>query len=260
MLLANVCYVGHATVLIDIGQIRVLTDPILRNRVTFLQRHGRNPAPSLLAERTPDVVLISHLHYDHADLPSLRQLSSNTLLVAPKGCGRHLKRAGANEIVELRAGDRLQVADVEIAAVPAAHGHGFSLPWPATPCLGYTLRNHLSVYFAGDTDLFAEMDDVGRSMDLDLALLPVWGYSPRVGEGHLTPRTAAEALTRLQPRLAVPIHWGALRLPGPHALWRGAEHLRQPPQAFAAHARRLAPQTQVRILQPGEWAAIGTLN
>jgi len=252
--------VGHATVIVDIGQIRVLTDPVLRNRVTFLQRHGHNHAPNLLAERAPDVVLISHLHYDHADLPSLRQLPRNTLLIAPWGSGRHLQRAGVTQIHEMREGDRLQVGDVEIAAVPAAHGHRLGLPGLSTNCLGYTMRNHLSVYFAGDTDLFEAMNDVGRSMDLDLALLPVWGYSHRVGDGHLTPRTAAEALTRLQPRLAVPIHWGSLRFPGPHALWQAAEHLKLPPETFAAHARLLAPQTQVRILQPGEWTTIGTSN
>jgi L-ascorbate metabolism protein UlaG (beta-lactamase superfamily) len=59
--------------MIDIGQIRVLTDPLLRNRVFFLQRHGLNPAANLLQEQPPDIVLLSHLHYDHADLPSLRR-------------------------------------------------------------------------------------------------------------------------------------------------------------------------------------------
>jgi L-ascorbate metabolism protein UlaG (beta-lactamase superfamily) len=71
ILLAHINYIGHATVLVDIGRIRVLTDPILRDRVFFLQRQGHNPAPSLLADRDPDLVLISHMHYDHADLPSL---------------------------------------------------------------------------------------------------------------------------------------------------------------------------------------------
>jgi len=152
----------------------------------------------------------------------------------------------------MRAGDRLQVADVEISAVPAAHGDVFPLPLPATACLGFALRNRLSVYFAGDTDLFEGMHDVGREFDLDLALLPVWGFSHRVGAGHLTPRTAAEALLRLKPRVAVPIHWGAMRLPGPHALWKSVDYLKRPPRTFAEHASLLSPGTDVRILQPGE--------
>jgi L-ascorbate metabolism protein UlaG (beta-lactamase superfamily) len=123
-------------------------------------------------------------------------------------------------------------------------------------CLSYVMRNHLSVYFAGDTDLFEGMYDVGNDFDLDVALLPVWGYSHRVGTGHLTPLTAAQALQRLQPRVAVPIHWGSFRFLGPDSLWQGADHLSLPPQAFAEHASRLAPQTEVRVLQPGEWTTV----
>ncbi len=230
----------------------MLTDPLLRDRVTFLQRHGDNPAPHMLAERSPEVVLISHLHYDHADLTSLRMLPGRTLVVAPHGSGRYLGRRTGLEVYEVRAGDRLRLADVEITALPAAHGEGFSLPLPGTACLGYALRNSMSVYFAGDTELFEGMHDVGREFDLDLALLPVGGFTPRVGAGHLTPRTAAEALLRLKPRVAVPIHWGAMRLPGPHALWNSADYLKRPPYTFAEHASLLSPGTDVRILQPGE--------
>ncbi len=230
----------------------MLTDPVLRDRVAFLQRHGHNPAPQLLAERPPHVVLISHLHYDHADMASLRMLPRDIPLVAPRGSGLYLARETGLEVQEVRAGDKLMVADVEITAVPAAHGNSFSLPRPATASLGFTLRNHLSVYFAGDTGLFEEMHDVGCEFDLDLALLPVWGYSHHVGAGHLTPRTAAEALLRLKPRVAVPIHWGAMRLPGPNALWKSVAYLNRPPADFAEHASLLAPGTDVRILQPGE--------
>jgi L-ascorbate metabolism protein UlaG (beta-lactamase superfamily) len=77
-----------------------------------------------------------------------------------------------------------------------------------------------------------------------------------VGTGHLTPLTAAQALTRLQPRVAVPIHWGALRFMGPHAVWKWVSYLSTPPYAFAAHAARLAPRTEVRVLQPGEWTTL----
>jgi len=68
-------------VLVDLGQVRVLTDPVLRDHLFFLQRHGRNSAPDLLQERSPDIVLISHLHYDHTDLPSLRMLPSSSTII-----------------------------------------------------------------------------------------------------------------------------------------------------------------------------------
>jgi L-ascorbate metabolism protein UlaG (beta-lactamase superfamily) len=254
--LAQINYIGHATVLVDIGQIRVLTDPILRNRLFFLQRHGKNPAPDLLAERPPDLVLLSHLHYDHTDLPSLRQLPPTTPVVAPRGSGKYLARWAGVEVHEVAAGERLRVADVEVTALPAEHSQAYPLPRPATACLGYVLRNRLSIYFAGDTGLFEGMYDVGQDFALDMVLLPVWGYSHRVGTGHLTPLTAAQALTRLQPRVAVPIHWGALRFMGPHAVWKWVSYLSTPPYAFAAHAARLAPRTEVRVLQPGEWTTL----
>lgn len=254
--MAQVNYVGHATVLLDIGQIRVLTDPILRDRVLFLQRHGRNPAPGLLEERPPDIVLLSHLHYDHADLPSLRQLSPATTVIAPRGSGRYLARWAGVEVYEVSEGDKVQVADVEITALPANHGLPISFLRPMDTTLSYVMRNRLSVYFAGDTDLFAGMRDIGQDFDLDLALLPVWGYSHRVGSGHLTPLTAAQALNHLQPRVAVPIHWGSLRFMGPDAVWQLAEHMSEPPHAFAGHASRLAPRTEVRILRPGQWTAL----
>jgi L-ascorbate metabolism protein UlaG (beta-lactamase superfamily) len=123
-------------------------------------------------------------------------------------------------------------------------------------CLSYVLKNSQTVYFAGDTDLFPEMDSVGSDFDLDIALLPVWGYGPWIGAGHLTPLTAAKALARLQPRVAVPIHWGSFRYIGPHSLWKRAGFMRQPPHTFADHALQLAPQTEVRVLQPGQSTAV----
>lgn len=255
--MAQVHYIGHATVLIDIGRIRVLTDPVLRDRLFFLQRHGPNPAPDLLEERPPDVVILSHLHYDHTDLPSLRGLRRTTPLIAPRGAGKYLQRNTGLEIHEMAVGDKVQIADVEITALPAEHGRVTPGLRPTTTCLGYTMCNHLSVYFAGDTDLFEGMQDIGTQYGLDLALLPVWGFGPRVGGGHLTPMTAARALTMLRPRVAVPIHWGALRYAGPHALWQAVDCMHAPPHAFAEHAACLAPQTEVRVIQPGHSTVIG---
>jgi L-ascorbate metabolism protein UlaG (beta-lactamase superfamily) len=254
--LTKVTYIGHATVLVDIGEIRVLTDPILRDRVFFLQRHGPNPAPNVLEEHPPDIVLLSHLHYDHADLPSLRRLPSTTTVITPKGSGKYLERWAGVHAHEVSEGDKVQVADVQITALPADHGQALSLPRPMDSCLSYVMQNRLSVYFAGDTGLFEGMHQVGQEFDLDMALLPVWGYSHRVGAGHLTPLTAAQALNRLKPRVAVPIHWGSFRFLGPDYLWQGVDYLSFPPLAFAQHASRLAPDTQVRVLSPGEWTSL----
>lgn len=242
--------------MVDIGQLRVLTDPLLRDRILFLKRRGPNPAHKLMEERKPDIVLLSHLHYDHADMPSLRVLPSSATVVAPKGSGKYLKRWAGVNVHEVKEGDKVQVADVEITALPAAHGQAHSIPRPMESCLSYVMRNRLSIYFAGDTDLFDGMNDVGQDFDLDMALLPVWGFSHRVGAGHLTPLTAAQALAQLRPAVAVPIHWGSFRFLGPASLWGSADHLSLPPHDFAEHASRLAPGTEVRVLQPGEMTTL----
>jgi L-ascorbate metabolism protein UlaG (beta-lactamase superfamily) len=90
---------------------------------------------------------------------------------------------------------------------------------------------------------------------LDLALLPVWGWGPSLGEGHLDPRAAARALTLLRPRVAVPIHWGTY-FPVPLGL-RGHDRLEEPPREFATHAAAVAPDVEVRILEPGEGFDLG---
>ncbi len=178
------------------------------------------------------------------------------MVIAPRGSGKYLRRWAGVQVHEVVEGDKVRVADVEISVMPAEHGWGVSVPRPMTTCLSYVMENRLSIYFAGDTDLFQGMHEVGQEFDLDMALLPVWGYSHRVGAGHLTPLTAAQALNRLEPRVAVPIHWGSFRLAGPHAVWDAVDYLKHPPRAFAEHALRLAPQTEVRVLQPGEWTTL----
>jgi L-ascorbate metabolism protein UlaG (beta-lactamase superfamily) len=105
-------------------------------------------------------------------------------------------------------------------------------------------------YFAGDTDLFDELD--GLVPDLDVALVPVAGWGPRLPAGHLDPRGAAEAVRRLRPRIAVPIHWGTYRRIG---LARGEALLRAPAEEFARHVSELAPGVEVKILPVG-----GTLD
>ena len=137
---------------------------------------------------------------------------------------------------------------MEVEATPANHS-GFRPPFgPTASHVGFIIRGSQRVYFAGDTDLFPEMADL--TQDLTLALLPVWGWGPTLGEGHLNPERAAEALTLLQPRFAMPIHWGTLCPIGMR--WTRPRFLVEPPHEFAAHAARLAPEVTVRIVEPGD--------
>ena len=238
-------YIGHATTLIRLEGTTVLTDPILRARLGPLRRQGLPPPPAL--SKLPDAVLISHLHRDHLDIPSLRRVPSKTPLVVPRGASRLVEKAGRHPIVELGRGETISVGEAEVTAVPAEHGGRRGRWGSEIEPLGYVIRSEgRSVYFAGDTDLFEEMSEIGP---VDVALLPVWGWGPSVGEGHLDPETAARALTLVQTRVAVPIHWGTFYPVGVRR-WR-PEPLTEPPREFARLARQLAPWVEVRVLQPG---------
>jgi L-ascorbate metabolism protein UlaG (beta-lactamase superfamily) len=239
-------YIGHATTLIRLDGTAVLTDPMLRTWLGPLRRQGPPPSPDLPG--VPDLAVISHLHRDHLDLPSLRRLPTSIPLVVPHGATRWAGKGGAEEVQEIRVGETITVGDMEVTGVPAVHDgyRGLHRGKELVP-LGFLIRKgNRTVYFAGDTDLFPTMARLGP---LDLALLPVWGWGPSVGEGHLNPERAARALEMLRPRLAVPIHWGTFYPAGLRRLW--PRPLTQPPLEFARLAERLAPEVEVRVLEPG---------
>lgn len=238
----RVTWIGHSTVAIESDGTRLLTDPLLRQRVAHLGRVAA-AAPPLAA--VPDAILVSHVHYDHLDLRSLQRLGRGVPVVAPRGAGRYLRRHGFGDVTEVVEGDELPIGSVVVRATPAAHyaRRGVAL----VPALGYVVAGSARAYFAGDTDLFDGMAELAPG--LDLALLPVAGWGAKLPPGHLDPRRAAEALLLLRPRIAVPIHWGTYRS---LALARlDAAALRAPATQFAAFARELAPEVDVRLLAPG---------
>jgi L-ascorbate metabolism protein UlaG (beta-lactamase superfamily) len=238
-------WLGHATVLLEVGGARLLTDPVLRDRVGHLRRRTTPPAPDTFD--AIDAVLISHIHLDHLDLPSLRRLGRETPVVVPRGAGALLRRHGFRRTVELEVGGRIDVRGVEVAAVPALHD-GRRLPWgPVAEAIGFVVGGDRPVYFAGDTALHDGMHALAGT--LDVALLPVWGWGPTLGDGHMDPLAAAQATALLRPRAVVPIHWGTL-FPAGLARVRGAA-LVEPPRLFARYAGELAPGVGVRILTPG---------
>jgi L-ascorbate metabolism protein UlaG (beta-lactamase superfamily) len=244
-------YIGHATTLIRLGGTAILTDPMLRRWLGPLRRHGPKPDPKL--PESADLVLISHLHRDHLDLGTLRGLHPGTPVVVPRGAARLAARGGAQKVREIGRGETISIDGIEVTGTPAVHdGHRDFHRGTEIEPLGYQIAGHRrTVYFAGDTDLFPGMSDLGP---IDLALLPVWGWGTTVGAGHLDPERAARALQLIQPRMAVPIHWGTFF---PVALRRlRPQFLTEPPLEFARLAARIAPEVEVRVLQPGDETSI----
>lgn len=241
-------YVGHATVTIDLDGVRLLTDPVLRNRVAHLRRKVRVDAKAL---RGLDAVLVSHAHYDHLDLPSLDKLGKELPVVIPAGLGGLLRQRKFRSVLEVRSGDTFQIGGVTVRAVPAAHDGGRGPLGASADAIGYVVSGSQSVYFAGDTDLFDEMDQIG---EVDLALIPIWGWGPTLGKGgHLDPRRAAEAVRRISPKVVVPIHWGTY-FPLHLGLRRLPAFLDLPPAEFVAAVGEVAPDVLVQVLKPGERA------
>ena len=232
---------GHATTLIELDGTRVLTDPVLRARIAHIRRFVALP------ERGPgvDAVLVSHAHFDHLDLPALRELPTSVSVIAPHGVAELLRRRTGHEALGVAAGDRMRVGNLDIVVTAALHDGRRTPLGRDLGAVGFLIEGSAQVYFAGDTDIFDGMS--GLAEGIDIALLPVWGWGPRVEPGHLDPERAARAAALLKPRVTVPIHWGTLA--SPRVWWRDDPAF--PAREFERFAALHAPGVAVRILAPG---------
>jgi L-ascorbate metabolism protein UlaG (beta-lactamase superfamily) len=243
-----ITWLGHSTVLIELDGTRLVTDPLLRGRVLHLRRLQPDPDPALTGDA--DAILVSHLHPDHLDRPSLRMLPPAAPVIGPAGTRRTL-RASRREVLEMRVGETTEVGPLRVTAVPAAHSPRRHPLARSGGALGFVIEGSRSVYFAGDTELFDEMSKIGP---VDLALLPVWGWGPKAGAGHLDPQGALETLRRVRARLCVPIHWGTL-VPR-HLQRKRLRWLTDPPHELQRLAAQEAPEVEVRVLKPLERLAL----
>jgi L-ascorbate metabolism protein UlaG (beta-lactamase superfamily) len=242
----RITYVGHATLLIELDGARIMTDPALGRWLGPLLRLG--PVPDHSVRTGLDAVLISHLHIDHMDVPSLRRLNPALPIALPRHGAELLERRGFTNVRGVTVGDTLQVGPVEVLVTPASH------PGQRYPrgidgdAVGYLLKGSHTVYFAGDTALFDGMREIEPRPDV--ACLPVGGWGTSASEDkHLGPVSAAQALTLLSPSLAIPIHWGTYSPPG--LLHVRGKRVTELARSFERHAHDLAPDVDVRVVMPG---------
>src|SRR5512139_1332186 len=247
----TVTWIGHATVLVQLGGINVLTDPIFSNRASPLSFIGptRAQKPGLLPHELPrfDLVLISHNHYDHLDEASATMLAAQAggppLFVVPLGVKAWFAGRGIGNVVELDWWQSHRLGDVEIVVTPVQHwsGRGLTDRMETLWC-GYALfAPQLHVFFAGDTgyskdfadirERFAARQGAAQGGGFDIALLPIGAYEPRwfMQQQHINPDEAVRVHRDLGAKASLGIHWGTFELTD--------EALDEPPLALA-RARR----------------------
>jgi len=251
---SRVTFLGHASTVIEMDGMRLVTDPVLRRLVGPLYRRVPQPLTELLVD--PDVILISHLHLDHYDPRSLRLFRRDTPVLVPVGAGPSLRWRGFRDIHEVGPGQRLRLGPLEVIGTEARH-RGTRHPLAArTPSLGYIVAGSRSIYFAGDTGFFSGIAEVWPDR-LDLAMLPIAGIGPLMPEfKHMSPRHAVMAMELLRPRLVVPIHWGTYHLPGTAIMRMRPDFHRRAPYLFMAQAGALEPDVHTVMLRPGESLAL----
>ncbi len=245
-----ITWIGHATVLAQLGGITLLTDPVFSDRASPLSFIGprRQQAPGLSLAELPhvDVVLISHNHYDHLDEASVRALNAQPggppVFVVPLGLKPWLAELGIGNAVELDWWQSHSVRGVEVVLTPVQHWSGRGLTDRlATLWGGYAVfAPDLHLYFSGDTGYSKDFADIRRRFaerqggsGFDIALLAVGAYEPHwfMSTQHVTPAEAVQIHRDLNAKRSVGVHWGTFNLTD--------ESLDEPPKALAA-ARRAA--------------------
>lgn len=256
----TITWIGHATFLIQIKGRWILTDPVFSKRASPLPPFGpkRMAPPSLPLRALPkiDVILISHVHYDHLDFPTLRWLANRdkrTWVLAPRGTRSLLSRTGFLRIASTaKTGTSFQIGSFKFLSIRLPHDAGRGLPrYEREPTLGWRLRvGRLRIFFAGDTSYDSRFRAFRRRFGYsDVVLVPIGAYTPRrfVRHQHITPEEAVRIANDLGARLAVAAHWGTFALT--------PEPILEPPRRFLnapskSRLRRIVPRIGETILIP----------
>lgn len=243
----GVTWLGHAGFLVQAGGLNIAVDP------NWALWHGpvkRVRHPSLRAADMPavDLVLITHAHFDHLHLPSLRKIAAEQPVIVPRGVGSLVKRCGFGRIVELDVWQRAIYRDVQITLTPARHWGARMIHDTHRLFGGYLIQSkERTVFHCGDSALFDGFQDIGTRAAIDLALMPIGAYDAPSGRPvHMNPEEAVDAFEMLRASHMIPMHHDTFPL--------GGEPIHEPAERLAKAAVSRQLEHRIRILQEGESA------
>lgn len=251
----RVVYIGHATLLLEVGTARVMTDPNFDPRLGRILR--RVSAPGIPLDGLPplDAILLTHAHADHLSFTSLDAISESIPLYAPPPIALWLQKLGYSQARSLAPGETVSIGNVTVYAAPARHsGNRYGVDrWRSAANMYLLDDGKSSCFFAGDTALMPNTDDLvkehlrKKGRRLDLALLPIghapW-WKPGFRRGHLSSDDALELFTRLEARYFIPYHWGTFH----HVTSGPYDAINRLRSLIESHTRG----SDVRILEPGQ--------
>ncbi len=201
---------GHSTFRVKFDCLEILTDPFLTESAGGIKRvvpPARKPQ-----ELSPDIVLVSHAHYDHLDLKTLKRLKGDFTLITPLGCKKIVKRENT---IELKDFETVSVKGAKITKIPVIHNRGRSPLHPKTEVGGYIVEfNGIKLLFAGDTAFSQKLYQLWKEKGgrIDFAFLPIGGFMPFFRKFHQTPEEALRGFKILKAETFIPIHFGTWHL------------------------------------------------